>query len=77
MVTTGFHDSQVQYWEPAKWVAKLRDVKKDNNLLLLDTNMEAGHGGASGRFDSLKETAKMYTFFLALEGKIRNLKIKS
>ncbi|MCL7753137.1 S9 family peptidase [Polaribacter sp. Z022] len=77
LVTTGFHDSQVQYWEPAKWVAKLRDVKKDNNLLLLDTNMEAGHGGASGRFDSLKETAKMYTFFLALEGKISNLKIKS
>ncbi|WP_158842241.1 S9 family peptidase [Polaribacter sp. L3A8] len=70
LVTTGFHDSQVQYWEPAKWVAKLRELKTDNNLLLLETNMEAGHGGASGRFDALKETAKMYTFFLALEHKL-------
>ncbi|WP_254713000.1 S9 family peptidase [Polaribacter sp. NJDZ03] len=70
LVTTGFHDSQVQYWEPAKWVAKLRELKTDNNLLLLETNMEAGHGGASGRFDALKETAKMYTFFLALEDKL-------
>ncbi len=70
LVTTGFHDSQVQYWEPAKWVAKLRDLKTDTNLLLLDTNMEAGHGGASGRFDALKETAKMYTFLLALEDKL-------
>ncbi len=74
MVTTGFHDSQVQYWEPAKWVAKLRNLKTDKNLLFLDTNMEAGHGGASGRFDSLKETAKMYTFFLALEDKIETVK---
>jgi oligopeptidase B len=74
MVTTGFHDSQVQYWEPAKWVAKLRDLKTDKNLLLLDTNMDAGHGGASGRFDSLKETAKMYTFFLALENRIETVK---
>ena len=74
MVTTGFHDSQVQYWEPAKWVAKLRTLKTDKNLLFLDTNMEAGHGGASGRFDSLKETAKMYTFFLALEDKIETVK---
>ena len=70
LVTTGFHDSQVQYWEPAKWVAKLRDLKTDNNVLLLDTNMEAGHGGASGRFDALKETAKMYSFILALESKL-------
>ncbi|AUC22726.1 oligopeptidase B [Polaribacter sejongensis] len=70
LVTTGFHDSQVQYWEPAKWVAKLRELKTDNNLLLLETNMEAGHGGASGRFDALKETAKMYSFFLALEDKL-------
>lgn len=77
LVTTGFHDSQVQYWEPAKWVAKLRDLKTDNNLLMLDTNMDAGHGGASGRFDALKETAKMYTFFLALEDKIGAVKIKS
>ncbi len=70
MITTGFHDSQVQYWEPAKWIAKLRELKTDNNVLMLDTNMDAGHGGASGRFDALKETAKMYTFFLALEDKI-------
>lgn len=70
LVTTGYHDSQVQYWEPAKWVAKLRELKTDNNLLMLRTNMEAGHGGASGRFDALKETAKDYTFFLALENKL-------
>jgi oligopeptidase B len=70
LVTTGFHDSQVQYWEPAKWVAKLRELKTDDNLLLLRTNMEAGHGGASGRFDALKETAEDYTFFLALENKL-------
>ena len=70
LVTTGLHDSQVQYWEPAKWVAKLRELKTDNNLLMLRTNMEAGHGGASGRFDALKETAKDYTFFLALENKL-------
>jgi len=57
LVTTGLHDSQVQYWEPAKWVAKLRDMKTDNNILLLYTNMEAGHGGASGRFQALKEYA--------------------
>ena len=74
LVITGFHDSQVQYWEPAKWVAKLRELKTDTNLLLLDTNMEAGHGGASGRFDALQETAKMYTFFLALEDKLRVIK---
>ncbi|MDD7915985.1 S9 family peptidase [Polaribacter ponticola] len=70
LVTTGFHDSQVQYWEPAKWVAKLRELKTDTNLLMLRTNMEAGHGGASGRFEALKETAKDYTFFLALENKL-------
>ena len=70
LVTTGYHDSQVQYWEPAKWVAKLRELKTDNNLLMLHTNMEAGHGGASGRFEALKETAKDYTFLLALENKI-------
>ncbi|WP_299016499.1 S9 family peptidase [uncultured Polaribacter sp.] len=70
LVTTGYHDSQVQYWEPAKWVAKLRELKTDTNLLMLRTNMEAGHGGASGRFDALKETAKDYTFFLALENKL-------
>ncbi|WP_394331638.1 S9 family peptidase [Tenacibaculum agarivorans] len=70
LVTTGLHDSQVQYWEPAKWVAKLRELKTDDNLLFLHTNMEAGHGGASGRFDALKETAREYTFLLSLEGKL-------
>ena len=68
LVTTGLYDSQVQYWEPAKWVAKLREVKTDNNLLLLYTNMETGHGGASGRFETHKETAKEYAFLLKLEG---------
>ena len=69
-VSTGLHDSQVQYWEPAKWVAKLREMKTDDNILFLDTNMDAGHGGASGRFEALKETAKEYAFLLDLEGKI-------
>ncbi len=68
LVTTGLHDSQVQYWEPAKWVAKLRELKTDGNLLLLQTNMDAGHGGASGRFESLKEVAMDYAFLLDLEG---------
>ncbi len=68
LVTTGLHDSQVQYWEPAKWVAKLREMKTDKNLLFLHTNMEAGHGGASGRFTSLKETAMEYAFILDLAG---------
>ncbi|WP_408046649.1 S9 family peptidase [Tenacibaculum crassostreae] len=71
LVTTGLHDSQVQYWEPAKWVAKLRELKTDDNMLFLHTNMEAGHGGASGRFDALKETAEEYTFFLMLEDKLK------
>lgn len=70
LVTTGYFDSQVQYWEPAKWVAKLRELKTDNNILLLHTNMDVGHGGASGRFDALKETARDYTFLLALENKL-------
>jgi len=67
-ISTGLHDSQVQYWEPAKWVAKLRVLKTDNNQLYLDTNMEAGHGGASGRFEAIKEIAKEYSFLLDLEG---------
>ena len=71
LVTTGLYDSQVQYWEPAKWVAKLRELKKDNNLLLLNTNMSSGHGGASGRFEALKEVAKEYAFLFDLE-KIHN-----
>ncbi|WP_299799250.1 S9 family peptidase [uncultured Maribacter sp.] len=70
LVTTGLHDSQVQYFEPAKWVAKLRELKTDNRILLMNTNMEAGHGGASGRFESLREVAKEYAFLLDLEGKI-------
>jgi oligopeptidase B len=67
LVTTGYHDSQVQYWEPAKWVAKLREFKTDSNKLYLKTNMDAGHGGASGRFEALKEDAEEYAFLLDLE----------
>ncbi len=66
LVTTGLHDSQVQYWEPAKWAAKLRANKTDKNLLLLKTEMEAGHGGASGRFKALHQTALTYEFVLDL-----------
>ncbi|MBD0725985.1 oligopeptidase B [Flavobacterium sp. L1I52] len=66
-VSTGLHDSQVQYWEPAKWVAKLRTYKNDATVLYLDTNMDAGHGGASGRFEALKELAKEFSFLLDLE----------
>jgi len=69
LVTTGFWDSQVQYWEPAKWVAKLRDMKTDDKLLVLRTNMTAGHGGASGRFERLKTTALEYAFILELAEK--------
>lgn len=68
LVTTGYHDPQVQYWEPAKWVAKLRDMKTDNNTLLLYTNMDAGHFGSSGRFTRFKETALEYAFYLDLVG---------
>ena len=68
LVTTGLHDSQVQYWEPAKWVARLRAKKTDDNLLLLKTNMSAGHGGASGRFDRYRETALVYAFLLDRAG---------
>ena len=68
LVTTGLYDSQVQYFEPAKWVAKLRTLKTNNNLLLLHTNMEAGHGGASGRFASLNEVAIEYSFIIDLAG---------
>jgi oligopeptidase B len=67
-VTTGLHDSQVQYFEPAKWVAKLRAMKTDKNPLVLLTNMEAGHGGASGRFRRLRQTAMEYAFILDLAG---------
>jgi oligopeptidase B len=68
LVTTGLHDSQVQYWEPAKWVAKLRELKTDDNLLLLKTDMEAGHSGTTGRFKRIDDTTLYYSFFLELEG---------
>jgi oligopeptidase B len=68
LVTTGLHDSQVQYFEPAKWVAKLRELKTDKNIILFKTNMEAGHGGASGRFKALEDVALIYTFLCVLEG---------
>lgn len=67
-ISTGLHDSQVQYYEPAKWIAKLRTLKTDTNLLYFDINMDAGHGGASGRFEALKEIAKEYSFLLDLQG---------
>jgi len=66
LVTTGLHDSQVQYFEPMKWVAKMRELKTDDNLLLFKTDMDAGHGGASGRFKSLKEKALEMSFFISL-----------
>ncbi len=68
LVTAGLHDSQVQYWEPAKWVAKLRAIKTDENLVLLKTTMDAGHGGLSGRFRRFKELAFIYAFLLDLAG---------
>ncbi len=68
LITTGFHDSQVQYFEPAKWVAKLRKLKTNQNKLYFYTNMDAGHGGASGRYDALKEVAREFAFLLDLEG---------
>lgn len=66
MVTTGLHDSQVQYWEPAKWVAKLREYRSNDNLLILHTDMETGHGGASGRYKRFREIARDYAFLLDL-----------
>ncbi len=72
LVLTGLHDSQVQYWEPAKWVAKLRAMKTDANRLLLKTNMEAGHGGASGRYKAYEETAFEYAFLLDLVSEAAN-----
>ncbi|MBD2384734.1 S9 family peptidase [Cylindrospermum sp. FACHB-282] len=64
LITAGLNDSRVKYWEPAKWTAKLRELKTDNNILLLKTNMDAGHGGASGRYESLRELAFEYAFIL-------------
>lgn len=69
LVTTGLHDSQVQYWEPAKWVPKLREHNQGNSVILLKTDLDSGHGGASGRFDQLKETATEYAFILMINGK--------
>ncbi|MBO9702154.1 MAG: S9 family peptidase [Sporocytophaga sp.] len=68
LITTGLHDSQVQYWEPAKWIAKLRDLKTDNNLLCLRTNMETGHGGTTGRFKVYEEIAQEFAFILMISG---------
>jgi oligopeptidase B len=68
LITTGLHDSQVQYFEPAKWVAKMREMKTDKNIILFKTNMEAGHGGASGRFKALEDVALIYAFLFSLEG---------
>ncbi len=68
LITTGYHDSQVQYWEPLKWIAKLREYRTNKNLLLLDCNMDAGHGGGSGRSTERLETAKEFSFILSLEG---------
>lgn len=73
LVTTGLHDSQVQYWEPAKWVAKLRELKTDSNLLLLHCDMDTGHGGKSGRFEAYHELAREYAFLLELaEGGVKS-----
>jgi oligopeptidase B len=68
LVTTGYFDSQVQYWEPQKWVAKLRDMKTDDNMLIFHINMEAGHGGKSGRFRYYREVALEYAFMFDLAG---------
>ena len=68
LVKTSFNDSQVMYWEPAKYVAKLRTLKQDKNVLLLKTNMAAGHGGSSGRYDRFKEIAFDYAFMLSQLG---------
>lgn len=74
MITTGYFDSQVQYWEPAKWIAKLRELKTDDNLLVMNTNMGAGHGGASGRFKRFRETALEYAFLIDLAGLEKEIK---
>ncbi|MDB4196423.1 prolyl oligopeptidase family serine peptidase, partial [Flavobacteriaceae bacterium] len=71
LVTTGLYDSQVQYWEPAKWVARLRKLSNNTSKLYLHTNMDAGHGGSSGRFESLKEIASVYAFIFDLESIIK------
>lgn len=70
LITTGYHDSQVQYWEPAKWIAKLREMRTDKNPLMMYCNMDTGHGGASGRFQRYKEVAMEYAYLLDMAGKI-------
>ena len=69
LIETGLHDSQVQYWEPAKWTARLRRLNTSSNYIFLKTDMEAGHGGKTGRFDQLKEDALEYAFILEMENK--------
>jgi oligopeptidase B len=71
LIETSLNDSQVMYWEPAKYVARLRTLKTDSNPLLLKTNMDAGHGGASGRYDFLKEVAFTYSFMLDQVGLVK------
>ena len=68
LIVSGLNDPRVAYWEPTKWVAKLREYKTDDNLLIMDCNMDVGHGGASGRFKRYKEVALEYAFLLNLEG---------
>jgi oligopeptidase B len=77
LVTTSLNDSQVMYWEPAKYVAKLRTLKTDANPLLLKTNMAAGHGGSSGRYDRLKEVAFDYAFMFWQMGLVQNAEVKT
>ncbi|MEM7281520.1 MAG: prolyl oligopeptidase family serine peptidase, partial [Pseudomonadota bacterium] len=74
LVTTGLHDSQVQYWEPAKWVAKLRQKSSNEPVLLLRTDMQAGHSGKTGRFNALNDTALTYAFVLTLTGTLPTVK---
>lgn len=71
LVTTGLHDSQVQYWDPAKWLARLRARKADKNLVLMRTNMDAGHGGASARYQYYEEVARIYAFLHDRAGLVR------
>ena len=70
-ITTGYHDSQVQYWEPLKYVAKMREYKTDEHPFIFDCNMDAGHGGGSGRTTARKEIAKVYAFILGMENNIK------